>query len=90
VGLSDHLHIGDRAILGAKAGLMNDVPDDAVFIGIPATPERDQWRMWGHVRQLPDLRRQLKRLQQQLDQVADKLLESPLAEPADATRQDVA
>ena len=51
VGLSDHLHIGNRAILGAKAGLMNDVPDGAVFIGVPATPERDQWRMWGHVRQ---------------------------------------
>ncbi len=68
VGLSDHLNIGHRAILGAKAGLMNDVPDDAVFIGIPATPERDQWRMWGHVRQLPNLRRQLKKLQQQLEE----------------------
>jgi UDP-3-O-[3-hydroxymyristoyl] glucosamine N-acyltransferase len=68
VGLSDHLHIGDRAVLGAKAGLMNDVPNDAVFIGVPATPERDQWRMWGHVRQLPNMRRQLKRLEQQLEQ----------------------
>jgi UDP-3-O-[3-hydroxymyristoyl] glucosamine N-acyltransferase len=67
VGLSDHLHIGSRAILGAKAGLMNDVPDGAVFIGVPATPERDQWRMWGHVRQLPDMRRQLKKIMQQLD-----------------------
>jgi UDP-3-O-[3-hydroxymyristoyl] glucosamine N-acyltransferase len=69
VGLSDHLHIGHRAILGAKAGLMNDVPDDAVFIGVPATPERDQWRMWGHVRQLPNMRRQLKKIEQQLDSV---------------------
>jgi UDP-3-O-[3-hydroxymyristoyl] glucosamine N-acyltransferase len=67
VGLSDHLHIGHRAILGAKAGLMNDVPDGAVYIGVPATPERDQWRMWGHVRQLPDMRRQLKKILQQLD-----------------------
>ncbi len=71
VGLSDHLNIGHRAILGAKAGLMNDVPDDAVFIGVPATPERDQWRMWGHVRQLPNMRRQLKKLQQLLGQSAD-------------------
>jgi UDP-3-O-[3-hydroxymyristoyl] glucosamine N-acyltransferase len=68
VGLSDHLHIGHRAILGAKAGLMNDVPDGGVFIGVPATPERDQWRMWGHVRQLPDMRRLLKKLEQQLNQ----------------------
>jgi UDP-3-O-[3-hydroxymyristoyl] glucosamine N-acyltransferase len=69
VGLSDHLHIGNRAILGAKAGVMNDVPDGAVFIGVPATPERDQWRMWGHVRQLPNMRRQLKKIEQQLDSV---------------------
>ncbi|MCU0959441.1 MAG: UDP-3-O-(3-hydroxymyristoyl)glucosamine N-acyltransferase [Pirellulaceae bacterium] len=82
VGLSDHLHIGHRAILGAKAGLMNDVPDGAVFIGVPATPERDQWRMWGHVRQLPEMRRQLKRLEQQLNQAS-----SP---PAPADRQSAA
>lgn len=70
VGLSDHLHIGHRAVLGAKAGLMNDVPEGGVFIGVPATPERDQWRMWGHVRQLPEMRRQLKRLEQQVQQAA--------------------
>lgn len=71
VGLSDHLHVGHHAILGAKAGLMNDVPDEAVFIGVPATPERDQWRMWGHVRQLPNMRRTIKKLQQQLEQVTE-------------------
>ena len=82
VGLSDHLTIGNRAILGAKAGLMNDVPDDAVFIGVPATPERDQWRMWGHVRQLPNMRRQLKKLQQKLDKATESV--------ADADQQDAA
>ncbi len=71
VGLCDHLHIGDRAVLGAKAGVMNDVPEDAVFIGAPATPERDQWRMWGHVRQLPNMRRQLKKLCQKLDRESE-------------------
>lgn len=82
VGLSDHLHIGHRAILGAKAGLMNDVPEGGVFIGVPATPERDQWRMWGHVRQLPEMRRQLKKLEQQLNQAS-----SP---PAEGDRQSAA
>lgn len=69
VGLSDHLQIGDRAILGAKAGLMNDVPADSVYIGVPATPEREQWKMWGHVRQLPKLRQQLKKLLRQVEQL---------------------
>ena len=36
VGLRDHLTIGNRAVLGAKAGVMNDIPDGAVFVGIPA------------------------------------------------------
>jgi len=71
VGLSDHLHIGDRAILGAKAGVMHDIPADSVFIGIPATPEREQWKMWVHVRQLPKMQRQLKQVVQQLDLLHD-------------------
>ncbi len=82
VGLSDHLDIGDRAILGAKAGVMNDVPPDSVYIGIPATPERDQWKMWVHVRQLPKIQKQLKQLQQLADQL------SASAQPAE--RQDAA
>jgi UDP-3-O-[3-hydroxymyristoyl] glucosamine N-acyltransferase len=71
VGLSDHLDIGDRAILGAKAGVMNDVPADSVYIGIPATPERDQWKMWVHIKQLPKIQKQLKTLQLQLRQAAE-------------------
>jgi UDP-3-O-[3-hydroxymyristoyl] glucosamine N-acyltransferase len=84
VGLSDHLHIGNQAIIGAKAGVMNDVPVGAVYIGVPATPERDQWRMWGHVRQLPNMRRQLKKLEQQLERLGADLAESPeVAEDSD-------
>lgn len=71
VGLSDHLYIGDRAVLGAKAGVMHDIPEDGVFIGIPATPEREQWKMWVHVRQLPRMQRQLKQMLRQLDQLTE-------------------
>lgn len=91
VGLSDHLRIGNRAILGAKAGLMNDVPDGAVFIGVPATPERDQWRMWGHVRQLPNMRRQLKKLEQQLNRRGDAAADTTVeAEDDNADRLSAA
>ncbi len=69
VGLADHLTIGDRAVLGAKAGVMNDVPADSVYVGAPATPEREQWRMWGHVRQLPEIRKQIKQLLRRLDRL---------------------
>ncbi|MBM4094683.1 MAG: UDP-3-O-(3-hydroxymyristoyl)glucosamine N-acyltransferase [Planctomycetes bacterium] len=70
VGLSDHLTIGDRVRLGAQAGIMQDVPDDAAMVGSPATAERDQWRIWIVTRQLPDLKRQVKLLRDELNQLA--------------------
>ena len=73
VGLSDHLRIGDRAVLGAKAGVMHDIPSDSVFIGVPATPEREQWKMWVHVRQLPKMQRQIKHLVQQVEHLLGRM-----------------
>ncbi len=43
VGIRDHVHIGDRAVLGAMSGIMTDIPDDARVVGIPATPEKDAY-----------------------------------------------
>lgn len=70
VGLSDHLTIGDRVRLGAQAGIMHDVPDDTAMVGSPAMMERDQWRIWVVTRHLPDLKRQVKLLRDELNQLA--------------------
>ena len=48
-----------------------------LIIGIPATPERDQWKMWVHVRQLPKIQKQLKQMQQ----LVNRLQESDAAQP---------
>ena len=80
-GVRDHVHIGSRAMLGAKAGVMSDVPDDARVVGIPATPEREQMvkqAAWG---KLPEMRRQLKRLQHLVDQIAES---RGIRQPSDA------
>ena len=63
VGVRDHVHIGNRAVLGAMAGVTNDVPEGARMIGIPATPERDQKIKQAAFSKLPEMRRQLKKLQ---------------------------
>ena len=42
VGVRDDVHIGSGSIVGAKGGIVNDVPDGSRYIGIPATPEREQ------------------------------------------------
>lgn len=43
VGIAGHLTIGDGARIGAKAGLMRDVPPGETVIGAPAVPVK-QWQ----------------------------------------------
>ena len=64
VGVRDHVHIGDRAVLGAMAGVSNDVPADATWIGVPATPQREQKLKQAALSRLPEMRKELKELQQ--------------------------
>ncbi|MEX2188248.1 MAG: UDP-3-O-(3-hydroxymyristoyl)glucosamine N-acyltransferase [Pirellulales bacterium] len=73
VGVRDHVHIGDRAILGAKAGISNDVPDKAFYFGCPATPEREQKLMMASYSKLPEMRRELRKLQRQVERLEEKL-----------------
>jgi UDP-3-O-[3-hydroxymyristoyl] glucosamine N-acyltransferase len=71
VGVRDHVHIGAGAMLGAKAGVMNDVPDGAAYLGIPATPERQQMLIQAALHKLPELKKQLKALQRLVEHAAD-------------------
>ncbi|HRX77529.1 MAG TPA: UDP-3-O-(3-hydroxymyristoyl)glucosamine N-acyltransferase [Pirellulaceae bacterium] len=73
VGLRDHIDIGDRAILGAKAGIMTSVPADTVYVGIPATADREQFQKQAALAKLPDMRKQFKALQRQVAALAEKL-----------------
>lgn len=61
-GLRDHVHIGSGARLSAMAGIANDVPDGAVMMGIPATPERDQKLKQAALAKLPEMRHEFKDL----------------------------
>jgi len=73
VGVRDHVHIGERAVLGAMAGIINDVLPGARVVGIPATPERDQMIKQAVFAKLPDMRKQLKAMQAQVDQLTARL-----------------
>ena len=66
VGIADHVHIGDRSILGAKAGVTKDVPPISGCSVSPATPEYDQKRILMCLEKLPEFRKELKRIKQQL------------------------
>lgn len=72
-GVPDHVRIGNRAILGAKAGVMRDVPDDTTVLGIPATPERDQMVKQAAFAKLPEMRKQLRDLVRQVEQLTKQV-----------------
>jgi UDP-3-O-[3-hydroxymyristoyl] glucosamine N-acyltransferase len=66
VGIVDHAHIGNGAVIGAKAGVTKDVAPGLRMLGAPATPEREQKRILMSLEKLPEIRRDLKRIKQQL------------------------
>jgi UDP-3-O-[3-hydroxymyristoyl] glucosamine N-acyltransferase len=76
-GLRDHVHIGAGARLGAMCGITNDVPDGAVMLGIPATPEREQKLKLAALAKLPEMRKELKAMRRTIAE-----LQSILAGPA--------
>jgi UDP-3-O-[3-hydroxymyristoyl] glucosamine N-acyltransferase len=55
VGIAGHLKIGNQVTIGSKSGVMNDIPDQATWLGIPARPDKQAKRMFIAQARLPDL-----------------------------------
>ena len=87
VGVRDHVHIGSGTIVGAKGGIINDVPDGSRYIGIPATPEREQKVRLAAVSKLPEMRHQLKALQRTVDKLVEQIA---ALEPSDVAQRPAA
>jgi len=72
VGIADHVHIGTGAVIGAKAGLVKDIPAGQRALGAPATPEREQKRILMTLEHLPEMRKDIRRIKQQLGMPEEK------------------
>jgi UDP-3-O-[3-hydroxymyristoyl] glucosamine N-acyltransferase len=72
-GIKDHVTIGDRAVLEAMSGVIEDVPAGEKWVGIPATPARDQFRLISMIRKLPELREKLALLARQVEGLEQQL-----------------
>lgn len=70
VGLKDHVHLGDRVVVGAQSGVMEDLDGDQVYLGSPATSQRDQMQIMAVQRRLPEMRRELRRLEKFIKDVS--------------------
>ena len=68
-GISGHLTLGRQATVGAKSGVMRDIPDGGTVLGIPAQPDKQTKRQWIAVQKLPEMMRQLRELQHEIEQL---------------------
>lgn len=91
VGLKDHISLGDGAIVGAQAGVMEDLSGGQVYLGSPATTQREQMQIMAVERRLPEMRRDLRRLEKSVSDLAAERQRTGNNEPASsALRRDAA
>jgi UDP-3-O-[3-hydroxymyristoyl] glucosamine N-acyltransferase len=72
-GLRDHIQIGDGVILGAKSGVMHSILEPGAWLGIPATPEREQMVKLAATAKLPEMRKEFRALQRQVAELMGRL-----------------
>jgi hypothetical protein len=62
------------------AGITNDVPDGAVMMGIPATPEREQKLKQAAWTKLPEMRQEFKAMRRAMIELEKALGEAAAVE----------
>jgi UDP-3-O-[3-hydroxymyristoyl] glucosamine N-acyltransferase len=67
----DHIQMGDGAMAAACSGVAEDVEAKAIVSGTPALPHRQSLREQAALRQLPDLRVQVRKLQEQVEKLKE-------------------
>jgi UDP-3-O-[3-hydroxymyristoyl] glucosamine N-acyltransferase len=72
----DHVHMADGSMLGPCSGAMDDVEPRQVVTGLPAIPHRQFLREQAAMRHLPELRSEMRKLQEQVEELR-KLLPKP-------------
>jgi len=63
------LKLGHQSTIGAKSGVMRDVPDKGRVLGIPAMPGNQAKRQMIAVQHLPDMIRRLRELEKQVEEL---------------------
>jgi UDP-3-O-[3-hydroxymyristoyl] glucosamine N-acyltransferase len=69
----DHITMGDGSMLAACSGVMEDVEPRQVVSGLPAPPHRQSLREQAALRHLPELRTELRKLQDELAELKKSL-----------------
>jgi UDP-3-O-[3-hydroxymyristoyl] glucosamine N-acyltransferase len=66
-GVKDHIHLGEGAMIGAKSGVIADVPPGGRVFLYPAHEEREAGRIVACLKKLPAMRKSLLRVLKELN-----------------------
>jgi UDP-3-O-[3-hydroxymyristoyl] glucosamine N-acyltransferase len=69
VGVAGHIKIGDNVMVGAKSGVSNNVEPRQVVSGTPVIPHQEWLKAAMSFAKLPDMRKELNRLRQQVQKL---------------------
>ncbi len=70
VGVAGHLKIGNNVTVAAQSGIMEDLPDQGIYIGAPAMPALQARRVYSIFTQLPELLNRIKQLEQKVEELS--------------------
>ena len=73
VGISDHVQIGDRVMIGSQSGVAKSIPAGEVVSGTPTMPHRLWLKTRGLIARLPELLDRLRSLEKRLEGIEKKL-----------------
>jgi UDP-3-O-[3-hydroxymyristoyl] glucosamine N-acyltransferase len=65
--IRDHIALGDGAMVAACSGVAEDVEPKQIVSGLPALPHRQSLREQAALRRLPDLVTQVRKLQEEIE-----------------------
>ncbi len=83
VGVADHSRLGTGCSLGAKAGVRGEIPAGEDYHGSPALPIKQAYRIAMSMPKLPEMRKQLRDMEQQICELREELAQRQGGNDAD-------
>ncbi len=72
-GIRDHIRLNSGCSVGAKSGVLKDIPAGETWLGAPAANESEQKRLLIAMKRIPDMRDQLKELDKQVAALMEEI-----------------
>ncbi|MCS7052972.1 MAG: UDP-3-O-(3-hydroxymyristoyl)glucosamine N-acyltransferase [Ignavibacterium sp.] len=73
VGIADHLEIADNVIIMAQSGVSKSISKSGYYFGTPAKEHKTALKLEAHFRNLPDYIEKIKKLEEEINELKQKL-----------------